>query len=109
MEDMRADMGGAACVLGALYTAARLNIPINVIGKSAILYLIVGVCNIFIRYLICPEYGYSEFSDISHYSGGQRRPSAAILPQKAAPHISLSHYNAKYQITRNSRIVNIYE
>jgi len=33
MEDMRADMGGAACVLGAIYTAARLAIPINVIGK----------------------------------------------------------------------------
>ena len=37
-------------------------------------------------------------------NGRQRRPSAAIFPQKAAPHTSLSHYNAKYQITRNSRI-----
>ncbi|KAK2151631.1 hypothetical protein LSH36_356g02008 [Paralvinella palmiformis] len=34
MEDMRADMGGAACVLGAIYTAARLAIPINVIAWS---------------------------------------------------------------------------
>ena len=37
-------------------------------------------------------------------NGGQWRPSAAIFPQKAAPHTSLSHYNTKYQITRNSRI-----
>ena len=38
-------------------------------------------------------------------NGGQRRPSAAIFPQKAAPHTtSLSHYNTKYQITRNSCI-----
>ena len=27
-----------------------------------------------------------------------------FFPHKAAPHTSLSHYNAKYQITRNSRI-----
>ena len=33
MEDMRADMGGAACVLGAIYTVAKLGIPINVIGQ----------------------------------------------------------------------------
>ena len=37
-------------------------------------------------------------------NGGQRRPSAAIFPQIAAPQTSLSHYNTKYQITRNSRI-----
>lgn len=30
MEDMRADMGGAACTLSALWAAARLNLPINV-------------------------------------------------------------------------------
>ena len=36
--------------------------------------------------------------------GRQRRPSVAICPQKAAMHTSLSHYNAKYQITRHSRI-----
>ena len=61
-------------------------------------------------------YGYSELSDISHYSvkvmcaelllrknGGQWPSLAAIFPQKAAPHTSLSHYNAKYQITRNSQ------
>ena len=34
----------------------------------------------------------------------QRRPSEDIFPQKAAPPTSLSHYNAKYQITRNRRI-----
>ena len=28
-----------------------------------------------------------------------------FFPQKAAPHTSLSHYNTKYQITRNSRIM----
>lgn len=32
MEDMRADMGGAACTLSAIYTAASLGIPINVMG-----------------------------------------------------------------------------
>ena len=36
---------------------------------------------------------------------GRRWPSlVAIFPQKAVPHTSLSHYNVKYQITRNSRI-----
>ena len=39
-------------------------------------------------------------------NGGQQRSSAAIFPQKAAPHTSLSHYNTKYQISRNSRILN---
>ena len=39
------------------------------------------------------------------WKNGSRWPSlAAIFPQKATPHTSLSHYNAKYQITRNSRI-----
>ena len=37
-------------------------------------------------------------------NGGRRPSLAAIFPHKAAPHTSLSHYNAKYQITRNSRI-----
>ena len=32
MDEMRADMGGAACTLGVLYTAARLKLPINLIG-----------------------------------------------------------------------------
>ena len=65
------------------------------------------------------QYGYSELSDISYYiivwkwcllscfllKNGGRWPSlAAIFPQKAAPHTSLPHYNAKYQITQNSRI-----
>ena len=35
MDAMRADMGGAACTLAAVYTAARLKIPINVIGRAA--------------------------------------------------------------------------
>ena len=34
MDEMRADMGGAACTLGSLYTAARLQLPINIIGKQ---------------------------------------------------------------------------
>lgn len=29
MDEMRSDMGGAACVLASVYTAARLAIPIN--------------------------------------------------------------------------------
>ena len=33
MDAMRADMGGAACTLSAVYTAAKLRIPINIIGK----------------------------------------------------------------------------
>ena len=37
-------------------------------------------------------------------NGGRWPSLAAIFPQKSAPHTSLSHYNAKYQITRNSRI-----
>lgn len=32
MEDMRADMGGGACVVASIYTAARLKLPINVMG-----------------------------------------------------------------------------
>ena len=34
MEDMRADMGGAACTLGALYCIAALKMPLNVKGES---------------------------------------------------------------------------
>nr|AUT77176.1 leucine aminopeptidase 3 [Sinonovacula constricta] len=30
MDQMRADMGGAACVVGALYAISRLNMPVNV-------------------------------------------------------------------------------
>lgn len=32
MDEMRADMGGAACVLSAIYGAAKLKLPLNVIG-----------------------------------------------------------------------------
>ncbi|KAK3851450.1 hypothetical protein Pcinc_041900 [Petrolisthes cinctipes] len=32
MDKMRADMGGAACTVGAIYAAAKLNIPINIKG-----------------------------------------------------------------------------
>ena len=61
------------------------------------------------------QYGYAELSDILHYSvkvmcaellfAEKWPPTKAILPQKAAPQTSLSHYNTKYQITRNSRII----
>lgn len=32
MDEMRSDMGGGACVLASLYTAARLQLPINLMG-----------------------------------------------------------------------------
>jgi aminopeptidase len=32
MDEMRADMGGAACSIAAIYTAARLQLPINIKG-----------------------------------------------------------------------------
>jgi leucyl aminopeptidase len=32
MDKMRADMGGAACVVGALAAASKLKLPINVKG-----------------------------------------------------------------------------
>ncbi|XP_013420572.1 cytosol aminopeptidase-like [Lingula anatina] len=32
MDEMRADMGGAACTLGAIYAAAKLRLPINIKG-----------------------------------------------------------------------------
>ncbi|KAK4291003.1 hypothetical protein Pmani_036135 [Petrolisthes manimaculis] len=32
MDKMRADMGGAACTIGAIYAAAKLNLPINIKG-----------------------------------------------------------------------------
>ncbi|ESO10262.1 hypothetical protein HELRODRAFT_117043, partial [Helobdella robusta] len=32
MDYMRADMGGAACALSAIYTAAKLKLPINLVG-----------------------------------------------------------------------------
>merc|ERR1712012_361443 len=32
MDAMRADMGGAACVLASIYTAARLQLPINLMA-----------------------------------------------------------------------------
>jgi len=34
MEEMRGDMGGAACVVGALQAVARLQLPVNVTGKG---------------------------------------------------------------------------
>jgi len=34
MDKMRADMGGAACVVGSIFTAASLKLPINVIGLT---------------------------------------------------------------------------
>lgn len=33
MDEMRADMGGAACVLATLLSVAELKLPINVVGK----------------------------------------------------------------------------
>ncbi|XP_023213838.1 cytosol aminopeptidase-like, partial [Centruroides sculpturatus] len=32
MDLMRADMGGAACIIGAVYAVASLKIPINIVG-----------------------------------------------------------------------------
>lgn len=34
MDAMRADMGGAATICSAIVTAAALNLPLNIIGKS---------------------------------------------------------------------------
>ena len=36
MGQMRADMGGAACTVGALYTIAKLNMPAHVKGNAPI-------------------------------------------------------------------------
>lgn len=33
MDEMRADMGGAACVLATFLSVAQLELPINFIGK----------------------------------------------------------------------------
>ena len=32
MDEMRADMGGAACTLASIYTAARLGVKLNIRG-----------------------------------------------------------------------------
>ena len=37
MDEMRADMGGAACVLATLLSVAQLELPINVTGTSLFL------------------------------------------------------------------------
>lgn len=34
MDEMRADMGGAACVVATIQAAARLKLPLNIVGKS---------------------------------------------------------------------------
>ena len=34
MEEMRADMSGAACVLGTIKAVSQLGLPINLIGKN---------------------------------------------------------------------------
>ena len=34
MDLMRADMGGAATICSAIVSAAKLNLPINIIGKE---------------------------------------------------------------------------
>jgi leucyl aminopeptidase len=33
MDDMRADMEGAACVVATLYAASRLKLSVNLVGK----------------------------------------------------------------------------
>lgn len=33
MDEMRGDMGGAACVVATIHAAARLKLPINIVGK----------------------------------------------------------------------------
>jgi leucyl aminopeptidase len=33
MDDMRADMEGAACVVATLYAASRLKLNVNLVGK----------------------------------------------------------------------------
>ena len=33
MDEMKADMGGAAVLLGTIYAAAKLNVKINVRGR----------------------------------------------------------------------------
>lgn len=48
MDEMRADMGGAACVLATLLSVAQLELPINVTGDCLIFenrfYNQMGLC-----------------------------------------------------------------
>lgn len=53
MDEMRADMGGAACVVATLYAVSQLKLPVNVIGKLLIIFLI--------SYIFCT---FSNFSGI---------------------------------------------
>lgn len=36
MDKMRADMGGAACTVGAIFAAAKLGLPITIKGTVAV-------------------------------------------------------------------------
>ena len=42
MDQMRADMGGAACTVGALYTVAKLKVPTYIKGTLLLLH----TCNL---------------------------------------------------------------
>ena len=41
MDEMRADMGGAACGIASIYTAARLEVNMNIMGTASRYHLIV--------------------------------------------------------------------
>ena len=46
MDQMRADMGGAACTVGALYTVAKLKVPTHI--KGTLLSLHAGTLQYFL-------------------------------------------------------------
>ena len=53
MDAMRADMGGAACVMASIYTAARLKLPINLKGILILSFLQRSVIHILIFLYRC--------------------------------------------------------
>lgn len=42
MDEMRGDMGGAACVVATIHAAARLKLPINIVGKGHSCFLLIS-------------------------------------------------------------------
>ena len=70
MDLMRADMGGGACTLASIYTAARLQLPINVKGKLVTpmksgYILGMGSANERRRYYVTPSHWSSPYPEWS--------------------------------------------
>ena len=80
MDAMRADMGGAACVMASIYTAARLKLPINL--KGIFPWFLAGLMSYDFRKgpdIKCPIENLQDFWPVQRICQVEKRQNQGML------------------------------